>query len=285
MTGKNPQVVVGIDGSPASRVALEWALDKEQQLGPIRTVTAYSVGPLFDGFGMAPSAAYNPEVFRDSADARAVALLTSTDPALIDRHRTIQGSPGHTLVEAGNGADMLVVGCKSRSALAEALLGSTGSYCIKHSKVPVVLVPSDRPLAGLSRLVVGIDGSPNARAALRWALDHVAPGGTVVVMSTFMRIVHAFGVASPPDSELIAELTEVARKAIQEVATTGEIEQVIEIDAHIGDPRLELRQAAEQADALVIGTRGHRGVMHLLLGSTTTSLAHHPTSVTVVVPA
>ena len=284
MTNQDRHVIVGIDGSPASRLALEWALDKEKQLGRVRTVTAYSVGPLFDGFGMAPTAAYDLEVFRESADARALSLLSATDPSLVSRHRTVQGSAGHTLVEAAEGADLLVVGCRTRNALAEALLGSTGSYCVKHSKVPVVLVPSDRPPAGLSRLVVGVDGSPNASAALRWALDNVEPGGTVVVMTTFMRIVHAFGVTSPPDSELIAELTAVAQKAVQEVATAEEIEHTIEVDAHIGDPRLELRQAAQHADALVIGARGHRGVAHLLLGSTTTSLAHHPTSVTVVVP-
>ena len=280
----DPQVVVGIDGSPASRLALEWALDKQELLGRVRTVTAYSIGPLFDGFGMAPSAVYNPEVFREAAHERALAELRTTDPALIDRHRTIQGTPGHTLVQAAEGADLLVVGCQSRSALAEVLLGSAGSYCVKHSKVPVALVPSDRQSGGLARLVVGVDGSSNAKAALRWALDHVEPGGTVVAMSTFMRIVHAFGVAGPPDSELIAELTEVAHQTVGAVATAEEIEETIEIDAHIGDPRLELRKAAQVADALVIGSRGHRGVAHLLLGSTTTSLARHPTSVTVVVP-
>ncbi len=283
MTTKS-HVVVGIDGSAASRQALEWALRNEKQVGQVRTLTAFSVGPIFDGFGMATSVAYNPDVFRESAEARAMVLLSSTDPSLAKQHRTVQGSAGRTLVDAALGANLLVVGCRSRNALAEAVLGSTGSHCVKHSKVPVALIPPDRSSGGLSRLIVGVDGSQNSKAALRWALDHVEPGGTVVVMATFMRIVHAFGVPSPPDSELIAELTAVAERTVHDVATTEEIENIIEVDAHIGDPRLELRRAAQHADALVIGARGHRGVAHLLLGSTTTSLAHHPTSVTVVVP-
>jgi nucleotide-binding universal stress UspA family protein len=58
------------------------------------------------------------------------------------------------------------------------------------------------------------------------------------------------------------------------------------VETHIGqgDPRIVLRDLAATADLLVIGARGHRGVSYLLLGSTTTSLLHHPLSPTVVVP-
>ncbi|MFW2380176.1 MAG: universal stress protein [Acidimicrobiales bacterium] len=284
-TSDTPKVVVGIDGSPDSRIALEWAVDPDKGLGEIRTLTAYNIGPFFDGLGMAPSAAYSPEIFRGAAEERAHSVLNQVDPSLVERHRTVQGSAGRCLVEAAEDADLLVVGCRGRSAAAEILLGSVGSYCVKHARVPVAIVPETAHLRGpLSRLVVGVDGSDNSRAALRWALDHVDSYGKVVAMGTFAMMFHAFNVPEPPEPELIAQMTDVVTGVVEAVATPKEAEQLVEIDVHAGDPRMELRLAGEKSSALVVGSRGHRGVAHLLLGSTATSLAQHPTSVTIVVP-
>ncbi len=280
-----PQVVVGIDGSPDSRLALEWAADPDKGLGDIRTLTAYNIGPFFDGLGMAPSAVYSPEIFQSAAEERAVAVLNQVDPGLVETHRTVQGSAGRCLVEAAEGLDLLVVGCRGRSAAAEMLLGSVGSYCVKHSSVPVAIVPETGNVKGpLSRLVVGIDGSDNSKAALRWALDHVDSDGKVVAMGTFNMMFHAFSVPEPPESELVDQMLDTVRETVEVVSRPDEIDKLIEIDVHAGDPRMELRLAGEQASALVLGSRGHRGVAHLLLGSTATSLAQHPTSVTIVVP-
>ena len=52
-----------------------------------------------------------------------------------------------------------------------------------------------------------------------------------------------------------------------------------------GDPRTVLMDAAEEADLMVLGSRGHEGVAHLLVGSVTTSLVHKPVVATVVVPS
>ena len=280
-----PKVVVGIDGSPDSRVALEWAVDPDKNLGEIRTLTAYNIGPFFDGLGMAPSAVYSPEIFREAAEERAKSVLNQVDPTLLGSHRTVQGSAGRCLVEAAEDADLLVVGCRGRSAAAEMLLGSVGSYCVKHSNVPVAIVPETGHIRGpLSRLVVGVDGSDNGKAALRWALDHIDQYGKVVAMGTFAMMFHAFSVPEPPEPELVAQMTDVVQEAVSAVASQKEIDQFIEIDVHAGDPRMELRIGGENSSALVVGSRGHRGVAHLLLGSTATSLAQHPTAVTIVVP-
>jgi nucleotide-binding universal stress UspA family protein len=279
------QVVVGIDGSPDSRLALEWAADPDKNLGKIRTLTAYNIGPFFDGLGMAPSAVYSPEIFEGAAAERAASVLNQVDPRLLETHRTVQGSAGRCLVEAAEGLDLLVVGCRGRSAAAEMLLGSVGSYCVKHSSVPVAIVPETGHVRGpFARLVVGVDGSDHSKAALRWALDHVDSYGKVVAMGTFNMMFHAFSVPEPPESELVEQMMETVRESVEAAARPEEIDKFIEFDVHAGDPRLELRLAGESASALVLGSRGHRGVAHLLLGSTATSLAQHPTSVTIVVP-
>jgi nucleotide-binding universal stress UspA family protein len=52
-----------------------------------------------------------------------------------------------------------------------------------------------------------------------------------------------------------------------------------------GDPRAVLLSASADADLLVVGSRGHGVLEHLLLGSVASALAHHPTVPTIVVPS
>jgi hypothetical protein len=53
----------------------------------------------------------------------------------------LQNYGGHALVEAAHDAAMLVVGSGHKSLVARALLGSVSEYCVRHAKVPVVVVP------------------------------------------------------------------------------------------------------------------------------------------------
>lgn len=285
MSAANPQprIVVGVDGSTDSQTALEWAADPEKGLGNIEIVTAYSVGPMFDGLGLAPPA-YQPEIFREAAEQRAQTVIRAVDPALLENHRVAPTYAGRMLVEASADAELIVVGCRGRGALTSALLGSIGSFCVKHAMSPVAIVPEGvRTIGALRRVVVGVDGSDTSKRAVRWALDHVAASGTVVATSTFPTMSYAFSAADSTESDLFLETTEMTREAVQAVATAEEMDRV-EVVVVAGDPRLELRKVAEGADALVLGARGTRGVTYLLLGSVATALAHQPILPTVVLP-
>jgi len=56
------------------------------------------------------------------------------------RPRVVEGQAGPVLVEAAEGADLLVVGNRGHGGLAEALLGSVGQYCVRHASCPVVIM-------------------------------------------------------------------------------------------------------------------------------------------------
>jgi nucleotide-binding universal stress UspA family protein len=47
---------------------------------------------------------------------------------------------GAVVVDAAEGADLLVVGNRGHGGLAEALLGSVGQYCVRHAPCPVVIM-------------------------------------------------------------------------------------------------------------------------------------------------
>ncbi len=278
-------VVVGVDGSEHSKRALGWAVAKSEVLGPVTPVLAYTMQPLGGGFGM-PSMYVDVErIVKEEAEDR---LRTSIEdhPDLAGRARLVASAAGPALVRASADAELLVVGSRGRSALAETLFGSVGSYCVNHANVPVAVIISEADSEpNINRAVVGVDGSDNSVKALEWALGHVDPAGQVIAVGCWTD--HKFGDPPLPNPELEQATTELVDAAIADArASAGHSGTGPTVERHVeqGDPRIVLRRLAADAGLLVLGARGHRGVSHLLLGSTTTSLLHHPLSSTVVVP-
>ena len=278
-------VIVGLDSTPGSRKALEWALDKADHFGPVRTVTAYRIGPFGDGFGTHTGVSPDIGIYREAAEQTVREILEDVDPTLGDDSLLVESSAGPALVEAASFGSLLVLGSRERSAVAETILGSVGSYCVKHCTVPVVVIAGDVPAdKALERIVVAVDGSDNSRAGLQWAIDHVQPDGVVTVVGVYNPVSSSFDGYVPPIELLEKQTREALDESISDVVGNSVICPTIELEIKAGDPRNELRDAAADADLLVVGARGHRGVSHLLMGSVTTSLLHHPTVPTVVVP-
>jgi nucleotide-binding universal stress UspA family protein len=154
-------VVVGVDGSPGSQAALEYALEEAARRGAgLRIVV---VAQLPEYWPMAYGMAAPPPISEIVAGAREVAQrqlgevvlarpdLSSRVEASVD---AIAGAAGHVLVEAAEGAAVLVVGHRGRGAVRSALLGSVGLHCVLHASCPVTIV---RPASA---------SDPGARAAV-----------------------------------------------------------------------------------------------------------------------
>lgn len=285
-------VLVGVDGSPESRVALAWAANHADLFGEVLPVITYRLDTFAAGGGLTDLYPAFLEALRDDAWARLADTIEGIDGAVpFGAGQVHVGSPGPTLLDAvdSGGHELLVVGCRGRSAVAEALLGSVGSHCAKHATVPVVVVPAGADTAKpIETAVVGIDGSVNARAALRWTLTHLSPNATVIALGAWTALP-----VSAVDPQAVDCQEEHARTLVTDSvdAVVGELDELgiahaaVDIAVRYGDPRQVLRVASEDADLLVVGARGHRGVAYLLLGSTSSSLLHHPLAPTAVVPA
>jgi nucleotide-binding universal stress UspA family protein len=139
----------------------------------------------------------------------------------------------------------------------------------------------------METIVVGVDGSEPSRRALRWAHDHAHPGDVIrAVYAWEVPTVAGFEGAyldpGPLGSEAERELA-AAVNALQD--DVGTLAVVVEQVAARGHPGRVLVQESEQADILVVGSRGHGGFVGLLLGSVSTYLAHHTHCPLVIVPA
>ena len=166
-------VVVGVDGSATSRLALKWAADEAKRHGwSLRILHAQSgheneVPPWYTAEGSEISAG---EAIIDDA----VALATTRHPSVLVRGEAVDEVAALVLAEASRSADLLVVGSRGLGGFGELLLGSVSDQCLQHAHCPVAVVHADDdeiPYQTFdSRIVVGIDGSLESALALRWAI-------------------------------------------------------------------------------------------------------------------
>lgn len=139
-------VVVGADGSPESRAAMEFALRDAQRRGArVRVVAAVPLPESATGlYGMPawPSHQEIAEHAQKSAQQELDGVLQA-HPEVADVPVAVEatvGAPGRVLVDATEGADVLVLGHRGRGAVSSALLGSVGLHCVLHAHCPVTVV-------------------------------------------------------------------------------------------------------------------------------------------------
>ena len=131
-------------------------------------------------------------------------------------------------------------------------------------------------------IVVGVDGSDGARLALRWAVAEARRWGALLVL------VHAWQDVMAADfvASAVAAMESAAKQVLARAQREAE-----ELGGDAVDARLErggaadvLLRAAEDADLLVVGSRGRGGFSALLLGSTSQQCVQHASCPVVVVP-
>jgi len=139
------RIVVGVDGSEASRAALAWALGEARlRSADLEVVCAYDRPASLVGIGEAMGATVAPPISESDVAAYATGVLESALAGLdangtaVDL-RAVQGDAARVLEQSSQGAELLVVGV-SHSELSGRLVGSVGTHCAHHAACPVVLV-------------------------------------------------------------------------------------------------------------------------------------------------
>jgi len=144
-----PGIVVGVDGSPNSEHALDWAMKLAAALhAPLTVVVVHEVPKSYWGGIPVVGPADRPvlEKLHHAADEmtqRAVNRLGDAKPASVTIH-AVDGFVVKELVDASQEADMVVVGSRGGSGVARVLMGSVSAEVVQHSACPVVIVPHKR---------------------------------------------------------------------------------------------------------------------------------------------
>jgi len=282
-------VLVGLDGSAHSLVALRWAGWCAAATGAdLHVAHAWQQGPPLDGAlgaGIADAADLEAAVERR---LRQLAAAELRDPGAVAGARALRGEgPAALTREAARlDAGLVVVGARGAGNALRALLGSTASRLTECPVRAVAVVPDDAevpPRSGAG-LLVGVDGSTGASRAVRWAAAVARAARRPVVA------VHAFepGVPDLTPEEGESLLGEARLRLDEEWvaplrARGVEHRTVVEP----GDPRDVLPRVAdaERPAGVVVGSRGLGPISQRLLGSVTHHLLRTLAWPTVVIPA
>lgn len=133
-----------------------------------------------------------------------------------------------------------------------------------------------------ARIVVGVDGSACATRALEYAAHEAALTGAVLLVVSVYGMPPSGTSLTLPIGLLEEDAESVLRDALERV---GEIapEVVAKGDVALGSPRHVLVEMSKTATVLVVGTRGHRSITGMLLGSVSEYVLHHASCTTIVV--
>jgi nucleotide-binding universal stress UspA family protein len=139
----------------------------------------------------------------------------------------------------------------------------------------------------MADVVVGVDGSDNSIAALRWAGKYAASTDSRVRAVTawqFPAFADTSGMATYPSPAVLIEGAEaIVVEAIAESKIDVDVEVVHEVVE--GHPARVLLDRSADASLLVVGRRGHGGVVGFFTGSVATACANHSEVPVVIVPA
>jgi nucleotide-binding universal stress UspA family protein len=294
------KIVVGVDGSDHSAAALRWAA-REAELRDAE-LTAVLVWDLFNQRHPDGSQRFDPAYDSAAADAALeAAIVTALGPeaaAKVNR-LPVCDVPANGLIEAAKGADLLVVGARGLGGFRGLLLGSVSHQVLHHAPGAVAIVRPHEAAAeggatgaapdGGERIVVGVDGSEPSNAALRWALAEGRLRGAVVEALHSWEVPVVFGPVAgsfPYDTEAIEKAgRELLDRAVDSaLAELGSADVTVERSLAVGGAAMNLLDAAEHADLVVIGRRGLGGFKRLMLGSVSENVARHSRTPVVVLP-
>jgi nucleotide-binding universal stress UspA family protein len=269
------RVVVGTDGSPDARAAVAVAVAfpwpaRSQGQGVVARPRPAVVAEWPAGVR-----AVVDESFQRIAAAAQRALRRrwpTAEVVVLDR------PPVEAILSEARGADAIVVGSRGHGALGRLLLGSVSRDVVRRATCATLIVKGRS--RELRRLIVGLDGSANARRAVDFVADLQVPRGGQVTVVRVLEPMRVGSIGLMPAAvrgrlagQMAAAREEQTRSAERELAAAGAVLKragwSVRQAIRWGVPADELLAGlvAADADVVVVGARGTGGVARLLLGS------------------
>ncbi|MFE1384151.1 universal stress protein [Streptomyces sp. NPDC058740] len=285
------EIVAGVDGSPESLAAADWAAREALRRGlPLRLVHAWRWEPLDLPLLQDPTS--QQQAAQDVVRG-AEATIAERYPELGSSAEVVGDTPVAALLDTAREADLLVIGSRGHGPVTGYLLGSYGQQIIADARCPVVAVrardgAAAEPPAG--EILVGQHGSPEDSApALRFAFEAAEARGAAVraVRAWSLPPLLAYSPASLRLADEAGGLVPYEEKALREaLAPWRERHPGVPVTAHVelGSAGQVLLSGSGSAQLLVVGRRARRGALGGRIGSVAHAALHLAPCPVAVVP-
>ena len=139
------KIVVGVDGSDASKQALRWAIEEARAHGAsVTAVHAWELPPPVPDVAAMPTmdpVAFFPD-FQNAAEKQVTDIVEEVvgdDTSVTVEPVSVEGSPANALIDAARDADLVVVGSRGLGGFKTLVLGSVSHQVAQHAPCPVVI--------------------------------------------------------------------------------------------------------------------------------------------------
>jgi len=273
-------IVVGVDESPAAKVAVQWAA-RDAELRKIPLTLVHATSPEVATWPNVRLPAGLARWHRDHGrrlvdDAFKVAEEATQHGGPAEVHTEILPSAAvPTLVDLSKDAEMVVTGCRGSGRWPGRLMGSVSSGLLHYAHCPVAIVHDEDPLMphpSKAPVLVGIDGSSASELATAIAFDEASRRNVGLIA------VHAWsdvdvsewpGIDWPVTQSMAEEVLAERLAGWQEQYPDVQVSRTVVRD----QPARQLVQRSEEAQLVVVGSRGRGGFAGMLVGSVGESVA------------
>lgn len=286
-------IVVAIDGSPSSDLAVDFAVAQARltrrpltlvhALSPMDTVWLAPVG-------MSPS--MGTGVGLEALETQAKELLAGTHAEVearapeLDVHELLGfGDPRQVLLDVAARASMVVMGSRGRGPVRSLLLGSVAVGVSRHITCPLVVM---RPTDGADRsgILVAVDATERSAPALEFGFQNASMHGLpLTVLHAYWDVRHAAVHAQDDEEGVHADEEELLLLAETLAGMAEKYPDVVVRRAlATGLADLAVLDAAADKEMVVLGTHHGGSAAEMLFGSMATTVLEHATCTVALVP-
>jgi nucleotide-binding universal stress UspA family protein len=283
-------VAVGVDGSPASRQALRFAIDQAvSERRPLTLVHAVGgVGSVWIDQNGHDTRIGAGDVTTDSQRLLASAReeVSRQAPGLEVHELLRVADPRDVLLAVARDAFMVVVGSRGRGPVRSLLLGSVSAAVARHAECPVVVVRPGNPGVVRHGVLVGADGTERSQAVLDFAFRQASMRHLpVTVLHAFWDVPATIAAAHLVDGKngdleeqrlLLSECVSGLREKYPDVPFRTELAR--------GLPDECLTRMGKRMNMVVVGSHHGGAASEVLFGSVASSVVEHAICPVVVIP-
>ncbi|MFF7356161.1 MULTISPECIES: universal stress protein [Streptomyces] len=281
-------IVVGVDGTEPSLRAVDWAAGEAALRGaPLRLVYA-SLWERYEGALLAQ------ELGKPLEEVMALDVVGAAEQRALRRRPGVKittdvlpEEPEHGLVRVSGTALAVVLGCRGRGGVAEALLGSVSLTVAAHAHCPVIVLRGNHHDQVRSRtqgrIALGVGDGPSG-SAVRFAVEEAALRGVPLeAVRAWRHPAHALSRHAPGAGEPALPERQRAGALLEDALRDAPADLKVDRRVVEGQARDVLAAVSREADLLVVGRRRHAHVGSRL-GRVAHAVLHHTACPVAVVP-